>query len=105
MERLLLACLLMVAITDARAQPAPDPANGRVLAGKLCASCHLIGPQAKGPVPDGISSFMAIAARPGADATRLEAALLSPTHPAMPIPPLDMRQVQDVTAYILTLRP
>jgi mono/diheme cytochrome c family protein len=105
MQRVLLACLVMVAIAEARAQPAPDPASGRVLAGKLCASCHLIGPQAKGPVPDGISSFMAIAARPGADAPHLEAALLSPTHPAMPSPPLDTRQVQDIAAYILTLRP
>jgi hypothetical protein len=56
-------------------------------------------------VPDGISSFMAIAARPGMDAARLEAALLSPPHPAMPSPPLDTRQVHDIAAYILPLRP
>jgi mono/diheme cytochrome c family protein len=105
LERPLLACLLGAAVSGAHAQPAADPTNGHVLASKLCASCHLIDPGAKGPVPDGVPSFMAIAARPGIDAAKLQASLLSPSHPAMPSPPLDTSQVRDVAAYILSLRP
>ncbi|MGE3743778.1 MAG: c-type cytochrome [Geminicoccaceae bacterium] len=105
MARLLLACLLGAAVSGAHAQPAPDPANGQALAGKLCVTCHLIDPTARGPVPDGVPSFMAIAARPGIDAERLRASLLRPAHPAMPSPPLDTSQMRDVAAYILSLRP
>ena len=105
MDCLLLACLPSVAALRAHTQPIPDAANGHALAGRPCAPCHLIGPEAKGPLPDGIPSFMAITTRPGADATRIQASVLSPPHPAMPSPPLDMRQIQDAAAYILTLEP
>ena len=81
----------------------PDPANGRALAGELCASCHLTSPEDKGPVPDGIPTFMAVAARPGLNEAALTAALLK-QHPVMPQPPLTSRQTADVVAYILSLR-
>jgi mono/diheme cytochrome c family protein len=96
--------LLMLA-QPALAQPAPDPASGQALAETLCRSCHLVSPQQGGPVPDGIPSFMAIAARPGLDPRQIEAVLIAPTHPQMPSPPLDTRQMRDVAAYILSLAP
>jgi cytochrome c len=82
-----------------------DPASGRALAGQLCASCHLVGPEQRGPVPDGVPSFMAIATRPATTEDHLLGVLVSPPHPAMPAPPLDRRQMRDVTAYLLSLRP
>jgi mono/diheme cytochrome c family protein len=48
---------------------------------------------------------MAIAARPGLDPRQIEAVLIAPTHPQMPSPPLDTRQMRDVAAYILSLAP
>jgi hypothetical protein len=105
MRWLLMASLICLSAAPGLAQPAADPANGGVLAGELCSGCHLVGPRSQGPVPDGIPSFMAIAARPGIDSARVERTLLSPPHPVMPSPPLDLRQMRDVAAYILSLRP
>lgn len=99
--------MLALAVTMAAAvaaEPPGDPANGRELAGRLCASCHLVAPEQPGPTPDAVPSFMAIAARPDASENRILAALLSPPHPAMPSPPLARRQMSDVAAYILSLR-
>lgn len=104
-RRLLVSLLVVFAAPTVQAQPAPSPTNGRALAAQLCAGCHLIGPDARGPVPDGIPSFMAIAARPESDEKRIQAALISAPHPLMPSPPLDNRQMADVAAYVLTLRP
>jgi mono/diheme cytochrome c family protein len=80
-----------------------DFAAGRVLARDLCSSCHLTAPDQSGPVPDGVPSFMAIAARPEIAGERLLDTMLSPPHPDMPVPPLDQRQRRDVAAYILSL--
>ena len=100
-----LSPMLLLLAFPALAQPAPDPSAGKVLAEQLCSSCHLVGPRQAGPVPDGVPSFMAIAARPGVAAAGLEAVLMTPTHPQMPAPPLDVRQRRDVVAYILSLAP
>lgn len=99
-----IAILLLLTLPAAAQQP-PDAARGAALARELCSGCHLVGPKAAGPVPDGVPSFMAIAARPGMDAARLEAVLVAPTHPQMPSPPLDTRQRADVVAYLLSLAP
>ena len=103
--RWLTASLLALAASPAWAQPAPDPANGLTLADQLCRGCHLVSRSQSGPVPDGVPSFMAIAARPGIDLPRIEAALIQSPHPAMPSPPMDTRQMRDVAAYILSLKP
>jgi mono/diheme cytochrome c family protein len=105
MRWLLIASMLWLMSASVRAQPAADPANGLALAGQLCTGCHLVAPNQRGPVPDGVPSFMALAARPGLEARQIKAALLAPPHPLMPNPPLDVRQLDDVAAYILTLRP
>jgi mono/diheme cytochrome c family protein len=105
MRRLLTASMLATLAAPALAQPAPDPGNGLALAQQLCQGCHLVSPRQAGPVPDGIPSFMALAARPGVDSARIEAVLIKPPHPLMPSPPLDTRQMKDVAAYILSLRP
>ena len=104
MLRLLGATSILLAAVPALAQPV-DTANGLDLAQRLCSACHLVSAKPQGPVPDGVPSFMAIAAKPGMDAARIEATLIQPKHPAMPTPPLDNRQRRDVAGYILSLRP
>jgi hypothetical protein len=88
----------------ALAQAPGDAANGRDLSERLCRGCHLVSPEQRGPVPDGVASFMAIAGWPEVSARTLGAALLSPPHPLMPDPPLSRQQMNDVAAYILSLR-
>ena len=104
MRWLLGATSILLTAAPVLAQPA-DTTNGLTLAQKLCSGCHLVSARPQGPVPDGVPSFMAIAARPGIDAARIETTLIQPKHPAMPSPPLDTRQMRDVAAYILSLRP
>lgn len=99
------ASLLALGASDAVAQAPPDPGNGGALARALCRNCHLIDPNHRGPVPDGVPSFMALAARPGIDAEAIKTALLAPPHPLMPDPPLTQAQMRDVAAYILSLGP
>ena len=105
MQRWLAILALALVPGTGTGQTAPDPANGAALAEQLCRGCHLVSPTQRGPVPDGIPSFMAVAQRPGIDARQIVATLISPPHPLMPSPPLDTRQMQDVAAYILSLRP
>lgn len=88
----------------ALAGPTGDPGNGHSLAREFCSSCHLVDREQRGPVPDGVPSFAAIAAASTASEDRLVAALLGPPHPSMPDPPLDRLQMRDVAAYIFSLR-
>jgi mono/diheme cytochrome c family protein len=87
-----------------QAQTVANLSHGRELAQQLCSSCHLVHADQPGPVPDGVPSFMAIAGQGDATEDRLIAKLLAPPHPAMPEPPVDRRQMQDLLAYILSLR-
>jgi mono/diheme cytochrome c family protein len=87
----------------ARAEVVGDPSRGHDLAQAFCSFCHLVDAGQRGPVPDGVPSFMAIAGQPGVTAARLLGKLLTPPHPAMPEPPLEQAQMRDVLAYILSL--
>lgn len=100
-----MAAILLLGMGTASAQEPGDPAHGLALARSLCASCHVVGPDQLGPVPDGVPSFETIAATPGMDAAMIEARLIRPQHPQMPTPPLDRQQTRDVVAYILSLGP
>ncbi|HET6469328.1 MAG TPA: cytochrome c [Geminicoccaceae bacterium] len=110
MPRTTLLPLLLLAASagPALGQTAPaEPANilaGRTLAQELCSACHLTGPEDRGPVPDGVPTFMAIGAEPGQTEAALTARLFH-EHPLMPQPPLTQEQAADVVAYILSLRP
>lgn len=104
-HRLWLALLASLAAGSAAAADRPgDPAAGGTLARALCSSCHLTSPGQRGPVPDGVPTFMAIAARTDITADRLVEAMVSPTHPVMPQAPLSRQQMLDVAAYVLSLR-
>ena len=85
---------LVLTPANAGAEPSGDPSRGH----------DIVDLDQRGPVPDGIPSFMALAARPGETENDLLGSLISPPHPQMPNPPLDRQQMRDTVAYILSLR-
>jgi cytochrome c len=95
-------CLLLAA-GSAVAQPAGDSRRGRELAQRLCTNCHVIAPEAAGPVRADVPSFPAIAGRPGVTAERIAGAIIIP-HPAMPGVQLTTAEIRDIVAYILSLK-
>jgi len=103
------ACRLLPAVAVAAlalSTPAlalDDPAAGKATAMKWCASCHLVEEgQATAPAA-GVPSFAAIAAKPDQNADRIAGAIVAP-HPPMPDLQLSRQQINDLAAYILTLR-
>jgi mono/diheme cytochrome c family protein len=87
------------------AQPsvAADPAQGRQLAARWCASCHAIGAGPAQTLADKPPSFASVAARPDFDTNRLAFFLLNP-HPVMPNMSLSRIEAADLAAYISSLR-
>ncbi len=98
---LLLASLLVS--TGVRAQQIGEPGQGHVLARQACAQCHAIeagpavSPNAAAP------RFEDIANTPGMTDTALSAALHT-SHPTMPNVMLDSAQLNNIIAYILSLK-
>lgn len=77
-------------------------ARGAAIAERWCATCHLVGPdqqQASAAAP----SFASIARRSTKRFDWLMAFLAEP-HPTMPEMSLSRRQIQDLGAYLETLR-
>jgi mono/diheme cytochrome c family protein len=93
----------MAAPASGQQTVAPDPVRGREVATQMCRGCHLIARDDRGPVADGVPSFMAMADEQGTTPELLEAKLIG-EHPVMPQPPLTTQQTADVVAYILALR-
>ena len=82
---------------------AADPANGKRVAERWCASCHVVSldqRQAGATAP----TFSAIGRRPGFDPGRLAWFLLDP-HPIMPNMSLTRTEAADIAAYIAVLAP
>lgn len=98
----LIACVLATAPAVAQDLPG-DPAAGRALATRDCASCHLVTDNQAGPAMDGVPSFVSIARMPSTTELSLRAFLRTP-HPPMPDLTLTRRQMDDVVSYILDLR-
>jgi len=95
--------LVLIAGT-ASAQTLPgDPANGRALAQRDCAGCHLVSDRQNGPAADGVPSFAAIARMPSTTELSLRAFMRTP-HPPMPDLALSRQDMDDVVSYILSLR-
>ncbi len=104
MLRWLASGVVLLASAALAQEPARgDAAQGAELAQQLCRSCHLISPTDRGPVPDGVPSFVAIAGRPEASEAWIRARIMG-DHPIMPQPPLTAQQNADVAAYIFSLR-
>lgn len=81
---------------------AADAEQGKVLATRWCAACHIVSAdQTRGTAS--APSFAAIAAGPEFDAGRVALFLLAP-HPKMPDMNLTRSEAADLSAYIATLK-
>jgi len=104
MRLLTLFGLLATLATPALAQPEPGDAQaGRGLAANWCANCHRIAPGGPGPATDVAASFASIAAMPSTTSMSLRVFLQTP-HAGMPDYRLTREQLDDVVAYLLSLR-
>jgi mono/diheme cytochrome c family protein len=102
-KHVILSALSAAALT-ALAGPtfaAGDSGSGLVLAKTWCTSCHIVAPNAAGG--DTAPPFATIANRPNRSpgATR---AWLTETHPPMPNLNLSNQQMDDIAAYLESLR-
>lgn len=90
---------LALAMSGARAA---DLADGKALAEKWCSHCHLTGPGQK-RAGDAAPTFTSIARMPSTTEMSLKAFLQTP-HVRMPDYQLSRAEIDDLTAYILSLR-
>jgi mono/diheme cytochrome c family protein len=84
------------------AKPPGDPTRGHVLAKTWCTGCHLIEAQEM-TAKDAVPSFSAIAANKSTTIPALRA-FLQTRHQNMPDWWLTRQQIDDVIAYVTSLR-
>jgi mono/diheme cytochrome c family protein len=84
-----------------QARAAGDAENGKVLAQRWCAACHVVSSEQR-EANVAAPTFASIARQPGFDANKLVFFLLDP-HPKMPNMSLTRREASDLAAYIATL--
>jgi len=90
-------CLFAV-IAPARAG---DVENGKMLATRWCSNCHQVG--SRMPAQDAVPPLHEVAMRPYATKQWLTDWLTNP-HPPMPKLDLTRREIDDLVAFLLTLR-
>jgi mono/diheme cytochrome c family protein len=95
------ALVLAVAAASVTSAAAGDPQAGRALALTWCKNCHIVGPGGSGT--DAVPSFPAIASDATLTPDRLRALLANPRHP-MPNPQLANPEIEDLLAYIQSLK-
>ncbi len=105
MLRLLLTCSMLIAGLPRLSAAAQigDPVPGEAVARTWCANCHDVNRAPRPPATDAVPSFAAIAAMPSSTSMSLRVFLQSP-HAAMPDYHLERHELDDLVAYILSLR-
>jgi mono/diheme cytochrome c family protein len=96
------AIFLLLCTAPALAQSeVGNVAEGRKVVGETCSTCHAV----EGPIADSQKAppLAAVAQMPSTTSLSLHAFLLTP-HPTMPNYQLAPKEVDDVVAYILSLR-
>lgn len=81
---------------------APDPEHGKELAQRLCSNCHLVT-STQQQVNVDVPSFREIANMQGQTEGSIMAKIVIPKHP-MPVIPISKSELNDLSAYIMTLR-
>ncbi|MCW5772936.1 MAG: c-type cytochrome [Rhodospirillaceae bacterium] len=99
----LFALAILCATAPAGAQKPPSAAEGETLALRWCSSCHFVSAKQQAHASDTAPSFASIAARPEASAGTLRAIIHMP-YPRMPEITLSQPEVDDIVAYILSLK-
>jgi cytochrome c len=97
------ALLLAVSATPALAQNAGDTFAGRRLAETWCSTCHVVTATQTQATSTGAPPFQAIAAQKAFTPMALNAFLQTPHH-RMPDLHLTRDEIDDVSAYIISLR-
>ena len=82
---------------------AADADNGKRLAHRWCAACHVVSATQHSATTDQAAPFATIAKIPGFDAAKVALFLLAP-HPKMPDMELSRTEAGDLAAYIATLK-
>jgi len=93
----------LCAAATAAAQVPGDATQGQHLARTWCAACHVVEPAQRDGGATGVPTFAAIAQMPSTTTLSLHA-FLQTTHGRMPDFQLSRDQINDVSAYILTLK-
>jgi mono/diheme cytochrome c family protein len=95
---------LLILSQLAHGETRPAILRGQEVAERVCSGCHAID-GSKGATVQGtdVPSFRVIAARPNQARERLETYIMVPHRP-MPAIPLELSEIRDVVAYILSLR-
>ena len=89
-----------VLLSAAQAAQGQDAVVGRNLAERWCSPCHATSTRGS----DAVKSFEAIAASPAGEPARMRRFLADP-HAPMPPMQLSQQEVEDLVAYVATLRP
>jgi mono/diheme cytochrome c family protein len=97
------AMLLACVSQEVRAQEIGDAAAGRQLAERWCASCHVVTAKADSGTSNGAPTFVAIGRAKSTTYLSMRAFLQTP-HDRMPDLHLSRDEVDDLTAYLLSLR-
>jgi cytochrome c len=104
MNRLSIFGACVLALAASHSVQAADTASGLAVARRLCVNCHIVEPGgAKSEVTAGVPSFMAIAAKPGQSEDKLKTFMQNP-HPPMPQVQFTVHELDNLAAYILTLK-
>lgn len=98
-----IAVVLFGASPGAVAQDRGDVLRGRAFAENTCAACHAVAPGEKYSPVVGVAGLEEIANTPGMTALALTVWFKSP-HPNMPNFMLDPNDLDDVIAYIMSLK-
>ena len=94
---------LLLAGASASAGRAQDPDAGHRLAEKWCVNCHVVAPGQERATSTGAPSFRDIAAQKSMTPMALRVFLQTP-HDRMPDLHLSHDEIDDVSAYIVSLR-
>jgi mono/diheme cytochrome c family protein len=104
--KLIVAFVTMLGLLSSatsRAQDTGDVMEGKKIATTWCSNCHRIDAGGAGQVGDAAPAWAQVAAMPSTTSMSLHAFLMSP-HGRMPDFTLTRAQIDDVVAYILSLR-
>jgi len=102
MNRIVTALLTFTVMAAPGAAWAANAANGKTLAERWCATCHIVSPvQQRGTTQ--APTFAEVAKRQHVDAPMLALFLLLP-HPKMPDMNLTRNEAADLAAYIVSLK-
>ena len=102
MTRLTAALFSFIVFAAPASAWAANAVNGKTLAERWCATCHIVGPEQKQATTQA-PPFSEVAKRPHIDAPMVAFYLMAP-HPRMPDMSLSRTEAADLAAYIATLK-